>query len=135
MTSPVVPDKCKAPNCKTAVTNSDGYVKFPRNVINYEIVHYICAKASEIIVKKGGQIETLQEIKTCSNGFIIDDTAPTGGKLYVNDKNGYITNLRNFAVMWSGFGDSTNVAALGYDNPISSYTVAIGRSLRLSSLY
>ena len=127
-TSPTVPEKCKAPVCKTAVTNLDGYIKIPRDVIKYDTVHYICAKASEIIVRKNGHDETLPEIKTCSNGFIIDDSPPTGGELYVNDDNGYITNLQNVQVMWSGFGDTTNVAALGYDIPISSYTVSIGRS-------
>ena len=127
MTSSEVPERCIPPTCKAVLANLDGYVKFPRDVISYDVVHYICAKASETIIMKGTHTETLQEMKACSNGFIIDNTAPAGGELYVNDVNGYIADLQNLEIMWYGFGDNANVAALGYDNKINSYTVAIGR--------
>ena len=128
MSSPTVLDRCKAPKCKAALVTSDGYVQFPASFIQYDKVYFICAVASEMHVVKEMQTEVLPEIKACSNGFLVDDTPPTGGELYINDVNGYITNLNDIEVMWNGFGDTADVAALGYHSTISEYTVAIGMS-------
>ena len=126
MSSPTVPDRCKAPKCKAALVTSDGYVQFPASSIQYDKVYFICAVASEMHVVKGMQTEVLPEIKACSNGFLVDDTLPTGGELHVNDVNGYISNLHDIEVMWNGFGDTADVSALGYHNMINAYTVEIG---------
>ena len=126
MTSPEVPDRCKLPGCKAALITSDGYVQFPAIAIQHNRVYFICALASEVNIVKESYTEILPEIKTCSNGFVVDDRPPTGGELHVNDINGYLTNLQDLEIMWYGFGDNENVDALGYDNEISSYMVAIG---------
>ena len=128
MLSPTVPDRCKAPQCKAALATTDGYVQFPASSIQYDKVHFICAAALEMHVVRGMQTEVMPEIKACSNGFLVDDTPPTGGELHVNDVNGYITNLHDIEVTWNGFGDTADVAALGYHDTISDYIVAIGEN-------
>ena len=80
------------------------------------------------------QTEVLPETKACSNGFLVDDTPPTGGELHVNDVNGYITNLHDIEVTWNGFGDTADVAALGYHDTISAYTVAIGENKNIKHI-
>ena len=129
MSSPTVPERCEAPKCKASLVTSDGYVQFPASSIQYDKAYFICVAASEMHVVKGETTEVLPEIKACSNGFLVDDTPPTGGEIYVNDMNGYIGDVYDIEVAWDGFGDTADVVALGYHHPISAYTVAIGKMI------
>ena len=70
--------------------------------------------------------EILPLIQGCSNGFVIDSVAPTSGRVYVKNVNGFINDLRHITVSWDGFRDNIDVSALGYEHGINSYDIEIG---------
>ena len=126
-TTNAVPTSChNNPNCIGTLITTDGYVKFPKKLIKYNKIYYICAFSNESHVVREAFTEILPRIQACSNGFVIDNVPPTTGQVHVENVNGFIHDLRRVTVSWVGFTDNTDVSALGYEQVINSYTIEIG---------
>ena len=125
-----VPTRCSDPPiCVDSVVSRTGFAVFATDMLSANVVHYICANAEETEVTRETSTEMLPEINTCSDGFLIDTIPPYRGKMTVESINGYINNLQEFTVSWSGFKDNIKLGTLGYYNSIQSYTVYLGESL------
>ena len=126
-TTKSVPLSCsRIPTCVGTLTSTTGYADFPKTLIQYNTIHYICAVANESHIVRETFTEILQPIQTCSNGFVIDSIPPTPGQVHVRNVNGFINDLTSVIVSWNGFDDNIDVAALGYEHKINSYSVEIG---------
>ena len=114
------------PNCAVSRATSDGYVTFPKKLIQYNTMYYICAYSNVSHVVRETFTEILPLIQACSNGFVIDSVPPTTGRVYVENVHGFINDLRHITVSWDGFRDNIDVSALGYEHGINSYDIEIG---------
>ena len=129
MTSNSVPLDCSAsPECKYSRITTEGYVELPSRKLSFDTLYYICADAPESERITGGHREIISPFHACSNGFILDDTPPTGGVIHVKNVNGYINSLTVLAVTWEGFSDNIDATIFGFENNIKFYTVEIGKS-------
>ena len=128
-TARAVPENCnESPECESSLTTTDGYVQFPKEDIYVNTIFYICASADESRITTETFTENAPSIHACSDGFVIDDTPPYGGEVHVRTVNGFLNDLREVAVHWSGFHDNINASHLGYENKIKSYAVEIGKT-------
>ena len=126
-TTKTVPLNCSSiSTCSRTLTTTSGYVQFPKKVIKYNTIYYICAFSNESHIVRETFTEILQPIQTCSNGFVIDSIPPTPGQVHVRNVNGFINDLTSVIVSWNGFDDNIDVAALGYGHKINSYSIEIG---------
>ena len=114
------------PYCIGSHSTTDGYVQFPKRLIKYNTIYYICAFSNLSHVVRETFTEVLPHIQACSNGFAIDNIPPTAGQVHVENENGFINDLRRVTVSWDGFSDNIDVSALGYEHKINSYTIEIG---------
>lgn len=105
---------------------STGYVEIPKLFTEYSTTFYICASANESHVERETFTEILPALRTCSNGFLLDNIPPHGGNVHVKNLNGYVNDL--LYISWYGFDDNIDVKVLGYDQKIKSYTVEIGKN-------
>lgn len=126
MTKREVPSQCNChTNCLTAKTTSNGYVVF-NNDIKLNTLLYICAFSNSTVLQRELFTENLEEISSCSDGFVLDDKPPVPGNIYVGNNSGFITDTRNILLSWDAFKSSVDVTTLGYDDEIKSYSFAIG---------
>ena len=132
MTDNYVPARCElSKDCiETKVTNS-GFVSFENKLTKYNIIYYICAHSFTTFVERELYNEILDEINTCSNGFVIDSKAPETGKVDIRNRNGFLTSLDKIELSWNGFTDNINATKLGYISDIQSYTYGIGMNMLL----
>ncbi|KAL4219902.1 hypothetical protein ACF0H5_020314 [Mactra antiquata] len=87
--------------------------------------YYICAYSKVTNIDREMSVETLNEIRLCSNGFIIDSLPPSVGTVTIENHNGF-TSGDKLDIRWSGFTDNIDVGILGYKNRLKYYSVAIG---------
>ena len=126
-TTKTAPVSCSnIPTCIGTLATTNGYVTFPKKLIKYNTIYYICALANESHIVRETFTEILQPIATCSNGFVIDNIPPTTGQVHVKNVNGFINDLKRLIISWNGFDDNIDVAALGYGHKINFYSVEIG---------
>ena len=127
-TTRTIPRTCsEAPECVASKTTSEGYVYFDEE-IQANTIYYTCASAEETQIIKEPFSEQLPAVHVCSNGFIIDDTPPSGGEVHVVNFNGFLNNLHEIDIHWNGFDDNIDIDRLGYKNKINAYIVEIGKT-------
>lgn len=125
---PHVPIDCDADeDCITSMATNDGYVNFKNDFIITDNVYYICARANRTTIIRELFEESLPEINSCSNGFVIDNKAPIGGEINVKNTNGFLTNTKMIEISWDKFIDTVNATQLGYAENIKGYSFAIGK--------
>ena len=130
MTSKYIPTDCLLDvNCLKTETTQTGFVMFDPNLIQLNTFYYICAYSNTTFIERELFTETLQEIASCSNGFVLDNIAPTSGTVDVNNKNGYLTSTSNTLIQWGGFEDNIDARKLGYIDSIKQYTYEVGKLL------
>ena len=128
MMSQKVPPFCKKdPDCVYQEENMDGYVEVPYDRIRMNQIYYICALSHATEIEREYFTESMKEIRQCSNGFVLDDTPPTSGKVHVSNTGGFITDLSSLLIQWDQFDDNVDVAKLGYVDPIQVYSYALGK--------
>ena len=114
------------PKCVGSGNSTNGYVTFPKKLIQFNTIYYICAFSNVSHVVRETFTEILPLIQACSNGFVIDNVPPSTGRVHVKTANGFINDLRRITVSWDGFKDNIDVSALGYEHGINSYDIGIG---------
>ncbi|KAH3709959.1 hypothetical protein DPMN_069425 [Dreissena polymorpha] len=127
MTSQYVPENCNTDvNCQANYMTHTGYVEIKNEDMTFNQLYYICAFSNSTEVKRESSIETLNEISSCGNGFILDSLPPTSGQVLVHHHNGFISNPQQIFVSWAGFDDNIDAALLGYPGKIQYYSIGIG---------
>jgi hypothetical protein len=97
-------DQCQSDTkCITSLTSTNGYVYFERKYIRMNNVYYICALSKPLKINRENYVESVAEIRTCSNGFILDDIPPSGGDVLVDNINGFINDLSAIEIDIEGF--------------------------------
>ena len=115
--------------CLMAETNQDGYIVINPKFIQMNTFYYICVYSNTTIIKRELFTETLPEMNSCSNGFILDDVHPTSGRVQVLNYNGYLTSTSGILITWSGFKDNVDAKTFGYMDSIKYYSYAVGECL------
>lgn len=127
MTDNSVPVACElSKDCIVSKETNSGFVSFESSLTMLNKFYYICARSNTTFVERELYTEILHEIKTCSNGFVLDSQPPVPGKVEIRNKNGFITSLNNIYLSWNGFKDNINATKLGYVSDIQSYSYGIG---------
>ena len=117
----------KDKDCIHSSISDDGFMSFDMSLITRNEAYYICAYSNTTLIPRETFVETLPEIQSCSNGFIIDDASPTIGKVLVKNTGGYLTDSSEIDMSWRGFDDNTDVEKLGYSNRIKYYSYYLGQ--------
>ncbi|XP_053396792.1 uncharacterized protein LOC123551182 [Mercenaria mercenaria] len=112
--------------CIMSKTNNAGYVSFDQNLITLNTFYYVCAYSSVTVIEREVFSETLYEINSCSNGFVLDSKAPRSGRVEARNTNGFLTNLFSIELAWIGFVDEIHATKFGYVDSIRTYSYAIG---------
>ncbi|XP_053381647.1 uncharacterized protein LOC123555884 isoform X2 [Mercenaria mercenaria] len=123
---PVLEQCDKDSECVFSTTTGNGYVLFDKSLIKQNVFYYTCAFSNASSVSRELFTEILSEIRTCSNGFIIDNTPPFGGQLNVKNTGGFIIRPWKMDISWNGFDDNVNTEKLGYSERIKFYSYAVG---------
>jgi hypothetical protein len=116
----------KDKDCVHSAISDNGFMPFDMNLLKRNEVFYICAYSNMTLVPRESFEDILPEIKSCSNGFIIDDVSPSVGKVFVKNFDGYLTESSKIDIYWKGFDDNTDVSKLGYRDRIKYYSYSIG---------
>ena len=125
--SPYTPVSCGGDaKCIAELSTNTGFVIFPRELVRPNTAYYICVHAKETSVHREFYTENMAEIKSCSNGFILDDATPKPGKVLIKHNNGYITS-KTLDVTWTDFSDNIDATILGYPWNISYYQYKVGK--------
>ena len=90
-----------------------GLIDFNYQQMKNNQIFYICAESSAF--------------QLCSNGFLVDNSAPTGGIVFVETYNGYVIDCTKLTIRWTGFMGNTNAKKLGYMSDIEGYRYAVGK--------
>ncbi|XP_053399191.1 uncharacterized protein LOC123558304 [Mercenaria mercenaria] len=121
------PERCELnEDCIASKTTDTGYVSFDRKFIALNTFYYICAYSNKTIIERELFLETLNEIKSCSNGFVLDSKAPRAGHVEVRNTDNFLTNLNSIELVWDGFVDDIDAPNLSYVDSIRTYSYAIG---------
>ncbi|WAR31809.1 hypothetical protein MAR_034351 [Mya arenaria] len=129
MTSRHVPDNCdKDVSCIKEKFTSDGFAVFEETDVFLDATFYMCVSSNKTVVEREWFTETLGEIQSCSDGFILDDTAPIPGKMDIQNVNGFITDIEHVVITWDPFYKETGATLLGYPEDIQHYSVGVGNS-------
>lgn len=115
-------------DCITFQSNTDGYILFENTNLVSNKLYFICAFAEEIEIHRESYTETFTGIKSCSDGFIIDNIAPSGGQIFVENTAGYLNDIFEIRISWERFIDNADVEMFGYSDSIKYYSYAIGKS-------
>ncbi|KAL4218457.1 hypothetical protein ACF0H5_023192 [Mactra antiquata] len=122
-----VPLDCDTdPNCVISMVTNTGYVPIARSDIVYGTIYYICASAKSVDVVRELFVDTLPEVHTCSNGFVLDNKQPVGGSIHVTNTDGFLTNTKKLEVSWDQFSDDVQATKFGYSDNIEEYSLAVG---------
>lgn len=125
-TFPQSGDCDKETDCVHSQISDCGYIYFDSHFVDRNRFYYICAYSGSTIFIRETFTEKLPEIQSCSDGFVIDDTPPTTGKISVKNTNGFLTDLSSIDIRWRGFDDNTDAEKLGYPYRIKHFSYAIG---------
>jgi len=136
MTRPELPGQCQSsPRCLQSLSSNTGFTEFDTRYIAANTLYYICARSNVTHVGREMFTERLEEIRTCSDGFVFDDTPPSPGVVHVSDQDGYLTDITHIQVSWDGFRDNIDATKLGYVDSIRSYSFAVGMVNLLTKFY
>ncbi|XP_013409734.1 uncharacterized protein LOC106173226 [Lingula anatina] len=126
---PEIPDDCATdPMCHHLTTTNGNVLRLENAELSEGFQYYVCALAKEEVTVREKHIETLPEMKLCSNGFIIDRTPPRAGHVSVlNSMNGHLLDSTTVVLSWHGFVDKDELGIL-FNRGIRSYSYAIGAS-------
>ncbi|KAH3708851.1 hypothetical protein DPMN_068310 [Dreissena polymorpha] len=126
-----VPDNCETDvNCIVRYDTDSGYVEFSTHDISLNQIYYICAHSNTTEVNRELFTEALQEISSCSNGFVLDSSPPTKGHVQVQNHKGFVTNPQHVLVTWDGFDENIDASIFGYPSKLLTFSVAIGTNYR-----
>ena len=115
------------PACLKEVESTDGAGRFHRTNLQKNMKYYICAFSSKTFITREFFTETLEEINTCGNGFVVDNDPPVSGEVTLMSNNyGFLTSQRNIRVLWNDFQDIDEVVNINYKSGIASYQVSLG---------
>lgn len=124
-----IPADCNIdPDCVTSTENMDGYARFDPKFINVDTLYFICAHSNTHQIVRETYTEVQDEISSCSNGFILDNSPPKAGKVSVSNLSGYIRNTRGIRMAWDEFYESVDATLVGFPNRIMKYEFGIGNS-------
>ena len=75
MTSRHVPEKCDTDvACLKEKVTSDGFAIFDETNVFLDATFYMCAFSNTTVVEREWFTEAMDEIRSCSDGFILDNT-------------------------------------------------------------
>jgi hypothetical protein len=131
-----VPLSCElSKQCIISKVTNTGFVSFASAFTKPNSIHYICAYSTRTSVIREVYTEVLDEIKTCSNGFVLDSIAPVAGKVEIKNKDGFLTSLDNVEISWDKFEDNIDAIKLGYPGNIPAYSYGIGINMQIILSY
>ncbi|CAG2202818.1 unnamed protein product [Mytilus edulis] len=102
-------------SCLFSTNTTTGFVNFDNPFLKENGILYICALTDSF--------------QGCSDGFLVDDDIPNGGKVSIPSRNGYVIEGSSMNIQWSGFYGNSKGVDLGYPNSIAYYQYAIGTSI------
>lgn len=111
-------------SCLYSTSSVGSYFELPNMVLSEGMI-FICATSEDGSVSREKDIEITHGIAGCSNGFIVDYTAPSSGHVEISSKDGYITTLQHQSVYWYGFHDNSEIFNVG--RAINLYQYALGK--------
>ncbi|XP_053405466.1 uncharacterized protein LOC128558962 [Mercenaria mercenaria] len=114
--------------CITSQASVDGYILFQNTDIIMNNLYFICASSEAAEIYRETYTENVPEISSCSNGFILDDTPPSGGQVYVDNTGGFVNDVSDIRITLGGFSDNIDASVLGYGENLQYYSYAIGSS-------
>ncbi|WAR31807.1 hypothetical protein MAR_034349, partial [Mya arenaria] len=129
MTSRHVPYDCDTDvSCLKEMVTSDGFAIFEETDVFLHATFYLCVSSNTTVVERERYTESLDEIKSCSDGFILDNTAPIPGKIDIQNVNGYITDIEHAVITWDTFYKEEGASLLGYPDDMQHYSIGVGYS-------
>ncbi|XP_052790278.1 uncharacterized protein LOC128224473 isoform X2 [Mya arenaria] len=129
MTSRHVPHDCYTDvSCLKEKITTDGFVVFEEADVFVAATFYVCAFSNKTVVERELFTELLDEIQSCSDGFILDDTAPIPGNIHIQNVNGYLTDIEHVVITWDPFLKERGATLLGYPENIQHYVIGVGSS-------
>ncbi|WAR31796.1 hypothetical protein MAR_034338, partial [Mya arenaria] len=129
MISRHVPYDCDTDvSCLKEKVTSDGFAIFEETDVFLDAPFYLCAFSNATVVEREWYTESLDEIKACSDGFILDNTAPIPGKIDIQNVNGYITDIEHAVITWDTFYKKKGASLLGYPEDMQHYSIGVGYS-------
>ncbi|WAR31701.1 hypothetical protein MAR_034243 [Mya arenaria] len=129
MTSRHVTNDCNTDvSCLKEKVTSDGFAIFEETDVFLDATFYLCASSNATVVEREWFTESLDEIKSCSDGFILDNTAPIPGKIEIQNVNGYITDIEHAVITWDTFIKEKGASLLGYPEDMQHYSIGVGYS-------
>jgi hypothetical protein len=124
------PSSCDfSKGCVVEKVTNTGFVSFDKTVVKFNTFYYICAYSVTTSVIRELNTEVLDEIKTCSNGFVLDSIAPVAGKVEIQNNNGFLASLDDIEFSWNKFEDNIDATQFGYLSNIATYTYGVGMTL------
>lgn len=117
------------PDCMVSKLSENGYAEFWDSVIEPRSAYYICAFSNATTITRELFIESFEEISMCSNGFVLDDTAPIPGSVHISNTNKYIPDSSSLFITWDVFMGDIDVSELGFSNNMLAYSFQIGEML------
>ncbi|XP_076108987.1 uncharacterized protein LOC143076978 [Mytilus galloprovincialis] len=102
-------------SCLFSTDTTNGFVNFDNPYLKENGLFYICA--------------VTDSFEGCSDGFLVDDDIPKGGKVSILSRNGYVIEGSSINIQWSGFSGNSKVIDMGYPNAVASFQYAIGTSI------
>ena len=123
---PVLPSN-DDPECIKEVESAEGVGIFHKTILQENMKYYICAFSNTTVVTREYFSETLEEIKECGNGFVVDNEPPIAGRVTIVSKpHGFLTSNRDLHVLWEGFKDIEVFVKNQYETGIAYYNVSLG---------
>ncbi|KAH3799518.1 hypothetical protein DPMN_153128 [Dreissena polymorpha] len=123
-----VPQTCDSDiNCVLKYETDNGYIELDRKYISINELYFICAYSNNTVIEREYFTEILEEISSCSNGFILDSSPPTKGEVQVHNHRGFITNPHYVIVTWTGFDDNIDATVFGYPEKLHYFSMRTGK--------
>lgn len=117
-------------NCVKQMSLAGGLVTLHKTRLIPGKKYYICARSNKTVINRELFNDTLEEINTCGNGFLIDDATPTAGQVTIlNQYQGFLTSPTEMIISWSNFEDRLAPSDSNITSSIYSYSYAIGMSI------
>ncbi|CAC5398101.1 unnamed protein product [Mytilus coruscus] len=102
-------------SCLFTKYTTNGFVNFNNPYLNENGMLYICAVSGMF--------------QGCSDGFLVDDGLPKGGKVSIPSRNGYVIEGSAMNIQWSGFSGNSKAVDMGYPDVVAFYQYAVGTSI------
>ncbi|XP_052220285.1 uncharacterized protein LOC127837360 isoform X3 [Dreissena polymorpha] len=130
-----VPQTCDSDiNCVIKYESDYGYIELDKHYISFNELYFICAYSNYTVVEREYFTEILEEISSCSNGFILDSSPPTKGEVHVHNHRGFITNPQHVIVTWTGFHDNIDATVFGFPEKLHYFSIRTGTSAGSSNI-